>query len=409
MGAYPYATRDLRDLKEQADDLSKKTATYIRQNQRSAFRRQANAIKNFKEAALYARVYHGPSAAATLTNYVQNIIRLIKTAGTPGVSSVTPAWRHLLRKCEAVGRKMEIFDFADREKLESHLWWMSEQGGAAELTTLLRLKRVLPHRYYDLRGDVDLAIRNINERLLTKMNSACEFFELQVEEIINAQPETFAMGSTLSPEAARKIEILDSLKSTIQEQITDPRTMRWRQNVGPLLRGTVPVSNRTVPAKEVKRLLDEFVSIEEASAGEEITADQDADDAPKVEAYAVACIKDHEPGSSLQVDDVYFLQAGVSSHVPQGFEGHGMSVSATDAVVEFEIVVHAEDMNVPNWRRDFVFKRNEDSSLIEFELTPLEEGDKTIRVDFLYRRHWLTTISFEVNVRKRVQAMSMPA
>jgi hypothetical protein len=112
------------------------------------------------------------------------------------------------------------------------------------------------------------------------------------------------------------------------------------------------------------------------------------------EAYVVACIKDQQPDDPLHVDEEYVIQAGVQKQVPQGFE--------VDEAIQFpfEIVVYAEDMEIePDWIQPYVFRPSEVAPLREFVVKPTKPGHKQIRVEFLYQRHWLAEVEFEVKVK----------
>ncbi|HEX8651805.1 MAG TPA: hypothetical protein VF708_13280 [Pyrinomonadaceae bacterium] len=414
MGAYPQMVQDFKSLKEEAVELSKKTVKHIRADKKPEFRRTVREITNFKEATLYARANQGMSVANALSGYIFNVINLGRTAGTPGFSNVTSGWRHLLERCEAVGRKMKLFDFPDEQEIKQHLWWMGERGGAAELEVLLKLKDILPFPSRELPVLIDLAVGRINERLYSQVRELSKFFDLPEQEIIGTKPDDPALGYHLSPQVARKVEILDTLKRTMEEQLKGYDVIHCKRNIQPVLRGHVPLPSSValtrrggdVLTKQVKHLLNEFFRAGEASL--DTSFDKGAEtgdsviDEPSVEAYAVARIKDYDPGEPFYVGEEYLLQAGVLNELPQGFEGQGISIPSDEQEVEFELVVHAEEMEImPNWRRRFVFKPNEKSPLAEFKLKPLTRGDKVIRVEFLYQWHWLTTIRFEVTVEEK--------
>ena len=138
--------------------------------------------------------------------------------------------------------------------------------------------------------------------------------------------------------------------------------------------------------------------VEYRDISEEDEVDLEQESTP-AEAYAIARIKDHEEGEPFYLDETYVVEAGLQTSVPEGFEGSPIELPSDDEEIEFEILIHAEDMDVaPDWQQTFVFKRKEDSPLAEFQLTPRKGGPKIIRVEFFYQQHWLATIRFEVNV-----------
>jgi hypothetical protein len=136
--------------------------------------------------------------------------------------------------------------------------------------------------------------------------------------------------------------------------------------------------------------LSQPVSVQEDAAEERVRA---------AEAYAVARIRGHEGGEVFYMGVVYVVEAGLLSHLPEGFEGAPVHLPAGGGDIDFDIVVHAEDMEIePGWEQVFTFKREREAPLLEFRLKPVAKGPKIIRVEFLYHGHWLATIRFEVVV-----------
>jgi hypothetical protein len=124
------------------------------------------------------------------------------------------------------------------------------------------------------------------------------------------------------------------------------------------------------------------------------------------EAYALARMKDHADGEEFRIGNTYVVEAGILSHPLEGFQGSPIQLPTDEDEIEFDIVVHAVDMEIePHWKQQFVFKRKQDSALLEFRLKPMiHPGPKIIRVEFLYHQHWLATIRFEVTVVQQDQA-----
>ncbi|MGK7877024.1 MAG: ATP-binding protein [Xenococcaceae cyanobacterium] len=116
-------------------------------------------------------------------------------------------------------------------------------------------------------------------------------------------------------------------------------------------------------------------------------------------AYAIARIKDHQSGQPFYLGRIYELQAGIRSQIPSGFKGEPVQLPDQQEAIQLEIVVWAEDMEIePAWMQPYFFSRTEETALAEFQLKPTQSGHKQVRVEFLYQRHWLAKIEFEVEV-----------
>lgn len=117
------------------------------------------------------------------------------------------------------------------------------------------------------------------------------------------------------------------------------------------------------------------------------------------EEYAIARIKDHQSGQPFYLGQIYELQAGIRSSIPAGFKGVPVELPHQEKPIQLEIVVSAEDIEIePNWLQPYIINRSEESPFVEFKLKPKTSGYKQICVEFLYQRHWLAKIQFEVEV-----------
>jgi len=125
------------------------------------------------------------------------------------------------------------------------------------------------------------------------------------------------------------------------------------------------------------------------------------------QAYAIARIRDHKSGQMFYTAQIYQLQAGIRSDLTQGFKGIPIQLLNQEEPVQLEIIVWAEDMEVePDWMQPYFFSQTEKNPLVEFKLKPTQLGRKEIRVEFLYQRHWLAKIEFEVEVVDTRQSTS---
>ncbi len=117
------------------------------------------------------------------------------------------------------------------------------------------------------------------------------------------------------------------------------------------------------------------------------------------EAFAITRIKDHESGQPFYVDRTYELQAGIRSEIPEGFFAKPVQLPSQREPIQLEIVVWAEDMEIePAWMQSYIFSKTGETSLTKFQIKPTNSGHKQVRVEFLYQRHWLAKIEFEVEV-----------
>jgi len=120
--------------------------------------------------------------------------------------------------------------------------------------------------------------------------------------------------------------------------------------------------------------------------------------AETAEAYAFARIKDDEKGP-FYANSAFVLQVGMQDADADGFEITHKSPHRKASLIEFDVVVHAQDIrSAPSWVLPYVFRRNEEIQFVEFELTPTEPGRKVLSVEFLYQRHWLAVINLEIDV-----------
>ncbi len=132
----------------------------------------------------------------------------------------------------------------------------------------------------------------------------------------------------------------------------------------------------------------------------------------KQDAWGVAAIEDFEEDHTLYVNETYTLTTGIGwGDVPAEFRTFAIEPillpgSVPVEPLQFDIAVWAEDMDVePSWVRTLELNRSlKPPCLIRFKLTPRARGQKTIRVDFYYQRHWLQQIELEVKVTRSPSA-----
>lgn len=114
---------------------------------------------------------------------------------------------------------------------------------------------------------------------------------------------------------------------------------------------------------------------------------------------AVASIEGHGTEKPLRINQVYTLQAGIQGYLANAFEGNRIHIRDQQDFCKLDIVAWAEDMEIqPNWVQPYIFKQFEENDFVNFYLRPLSLGQKRIRVEYLYRRHWLGKVEFKVNV-----------
>lgn len=115
--------------------------------------------------------------------------------------------------------------------------------------------------------------------------------------------------------------------------------------------------------------------------------------------YAVAQIVHPTPATVFYINQRIVLDAGIRSRIPLGFRSHPFVLPDSKEVFEFEIAIFAEGMEITSlWIQPFIFKIDEESKLLEFELVAKQVGVQQIRVEYYYERHWLAKIEFEVEV-----------
>jgi len=117
---------------------------------------------------------------------------------------------------------------------------------------------------------------------------------------------------------------------------------------------------------------------------------------PKVNAIVRV---DRERDCPIYLGDSFVVQAGIGEELLESCEDNLVPVSGPEKNIQFDIVMHAEDMEIlPTRRMSYVFCRHELPPLVEFELKPMKSGSKQVRVEFFYRQHWLAKIQFDVKV-----------
>jgi len=117
--------------------------------------------------------------------------------------------------------------------------------------------------------------------------------------------------------------------------------------------------------------------------------------------YAIARIKDHEAEKPFYVNNLYTIEAGIQIQAPTGFKKKRILLPDKKEI-EFEITIHAEEMTIESkWSQSFLLRRYESSPPLEFFIKPLSPGNRIIRIEYLYQRHWLTGINLSVEVLEK--------
>ena len=118
------------------------------------------------------------------------------------------------------------------------------------------------------------------------------------------------------------------------------------------------------------------------------------------DANAVARITDMPDDDHFRLGNTYHLEAGVLAEVSVQMRFKIAKIRLPiRKEVSIDIVVHAEDMAVkPHWILPAVFRQKTESELAQFELVPHKTGLKKIQVEFVYERHWLGQVEFNVEV-----------
>lgn len=117
-----------------------------------------------------------------------------------------------------------------------------------------------------------------------------------------------------------------------------------------------------------------------------------------VEAFTVAKIHNHQEGTPLHIRKEYQLYTGILKGPGEDFFKKSVSLPDED-IIEIDVTVFAQDMEIaPDWFQKLYYYRDRDSGLLNFRLTPQSPGQKVIRIDFYYQRHWLQFLTIEVEV-----------
>jgi len=216
--------------------------------------------------------------------------------------------------------------------------------------------------------------------------------------------------SSLTPEQIDRLIGIDPMKD---REMTPERIAHFMDALNEFLtRGGV---------EEIREALDQLSALKQPALpkGEGETGDSSkvqgeakalvSDDAEgeRVEAFAIAQIKDHEIDAPLVLGQEYTLLTGISKNIPSDFPGEGTPVQLPDVnEIEINVAVRAEGMDIlPHWRQQLKFFQGHDSDLLEFILIPQEVGHQQIEIEFYYQQHWLTGIKLEVEVVEEPEMM----
>jgi hypothetical protein len=111
---------------------------------------------------------------------------------------------------------------------------------------------------------------------------------------------------------------------------------------------------------------------------------------------ALVRIKDLPTNKQLHVGESYLLEVDIV----QDLSNSSLPIeSSGEQLLTIGIVVQADDMIIqPDWFHEVVISSDGKSESPEFTLIPLEPGDKTITVQYYYKFHWLTQVTYHVEV-----------
>jgi len=123
--------------------------------------------------------------------------------------------------------------------------------------------------------------------------------------------------------------------------------------------------------------------------------------------FVVARFPDVDPGQSLHENGTYMLEVGVESSAPKGLDESRFHKNTGKGPVTYEIMVHAEDMNVVgDWAQFYEYEPGGDSEFLSFHLQPKLPGLKRVQVDFLYNNYWMAKIEYELNVLPQIEPIT---
>jgi len=250
-------------------------------------------------------------------------------------------------------------------------------------------------------GFVDVAegIAEAVEKLLERRQEI-EQLRLEQEELAKRETERLQQAELDRQEAQRLQQAeLDRQEAQRLQQAELDREEAPRLRQAELYRQE---AQRLQQAAERSRLSEARKTREVKQTKQEKLENTDV-----TQAYAIARIRDHKSGQMFYTAQIYQLQAGIRSDLTQGFKGIPIQLLNQEEPVQLEIIVWAEDMEVePDWMQPYFFSQTEKNPLVEFKLKPTQLGRKEIRVEFLYQRHWLAKIEFEVEVVDTRQSTS---
>jgi hypothetical protein len=234
---------------------------------------------------------------------------------------------------------------SNEDEFEAAIMWVSERGEDIELATLRSIKDDFPYDSPDIQKLVYCAEAKIVERQQKEARSYKVFCS-------KGEFEQNFQGVKVIEEYSDFIKV-SSLRRTISE-------------------------------------IEKFYPVE--------SCEFDVRGLVANEAIAFAIVKDHESEQAFLLNQGYQLQAGVENK-SSDFKGGSAQELNYQELIKLEIVVWAEGMEIESdWIKPYMFSCTQDTPPIEFKIKPFELGTQKIRVEFLYQRHWLAEIEFDVEV-----------
>lgn len=393
MAAYPEMVRDIASLTEEAAALSARTLAHIAPEKRPEFERRVGTVQGLVEVLDDVNTGQGRGITLSLTDQINKAISLGTKHGGYAFNHFRPMWQYLRNRCEVLGRRFDLFNSWKEEDLKPVLWWMAECGELTDLNLLSHIKQHIPESSKSTFPLIDYAMEQVSERATRSINDVCNFFNLEQTELFPGDLSGNLRRGLISVDKSYLVENLQGIKQVIEKGHNQPDVTEFIEFKLKRLSDANPTPTVN---RQVRNVVDQFLHAVDVDLELDIA---DTKDTLSAEAFAVAQIKDHRSDDLFFIGEKYTVQAGLQHTPPEGFEVQALEVPEGEGPLEFDIIVYAEDMKIePDWKQTYVFNRAAESPLAEFYLTPMEPGEKVIRVEFLYQLHWLATLRFQVTV-----------
>lgn len=265
MGAYAQMARNLKEIKEEANELSEETAEYIQPAQKPEFEREIKALKNIikavphKEHITKEDLDQKLGVATALKSHINQVIKIGLASGRDQFNRVSPSWHDLRSKCDSLGRRIELLQGSNEEQMTLNLWWMAERGGEDDLPVLLDLKPLVPYTYIPL---IEYTVERISKRLFDSYKEMQNFFGLNEKEFLRliGLPR-LEVDLPLPANASRKLKNLNAIRDSMKAQLEEDEIKRWLHTPNPKFRGRTPA--QAMLKGEVQRILGLFIRLEE--------------------------------------------------------------------------------------------------------------------------------------------------